>query len=425
LDSNNTLSNVFSSATGIQSFAGMFTGQGASGNTGTMYFGAGEPNALDYSYPNIRAGLKVYQSWNGSGTDVKFELFTLQSGVGYFTVLTGNANGSATFGGALSGTSATFSSSVTATSLIKSGGTSSQFLMADGSVNTSVLPSGAYLPLTGGTLTGALGGTSASFSSSVTVSGTIVAAGADILGSSATSDYGNLTLRGGYAITTASASKIEIRGFEDSAATQGALIAYTNGTERFRINQAGTATFTGIVNANNGAIILGKILSADYNLISLNSTNAEGQYIGLAGGGGSDKALYYQSGNAGAHIFRTGNGTTFDERMRLLSGGNLGLGTATPNDYSIGSTAKVLQVTGSSYSIINANAGSVYAWLIADTVAAAVGTQSNHDFKITSNNVERMRIKSNGVINIASIPTSSAGLSAGDIWSDSGTLKIV
>ena len=46
--------------------------------------------------------------------------------------------------------SASFSSSVTASSFIKSGGTSSQFLMADGSINTSVLPSGAYLPLTGG-----------------------------------------------------------------------------------------------------------------------------------------------------------------------------------------------------------------------------------------------------------------------------------
>ena len=62
------------------------------------------------------------------------------------------------------GFSLTLTSSVTALSLIKSGGTSSQFLMADGSVNTSVLPSGAYLPLTGGTLTGALSGTSASFS---------------------------------------------------------------------------------------------------------------------------------------------------------------------------------------------------------------------------------------------------------------------
>ena len=42
-----------------------------------------------------------------------------------------------TLTGALSGTSASFSSSVTASSLIKSGGTSSQFLKADGSVDTS------------------------------------------------------------------------------------------------------------------------------------------------------------------------------------------------------------------------------------------------------------------------------------------------
>jgi hypothetical protein len=59
------------------------------------------------------------------------------------------------------------SGSVTATNLVRRGGTSSQFLMADGSVNTSVSASGAYLPLTGGTLTGALNGTSAVFSSTI------------------------------------------------------------------------------------------------------------------------------------------------------------------------------------------------------------------------------------------------------------------
>ena len=42
-----------------------------------------------------------------------------------------------TLTGALSGTSASFSSSVTASSLVKSGGTSSQFLKADGSVDTN------------------------------------------------------------------------------------------------------------------------------------------------------------------------------------------------------------------------------------------------------------------------------------------------
>ena len=56
---------------------------------------------------------------------------------------------------------ATFSSSVTATSHIKTGGTSSQFLKADGSVDSSTYlttstASSTYLPLAGGTLTGAL-----------------------------------------------------------------------------------------------------------------------------------------------------------------------------------------------------------------------------------------------------------------------------
>lgn len=35
------------------------------------------------------------------------------------------------------------------------------------------------------------------------------------------------------------------------------------------------------------------------------------------------------------------------------------------------------------------------------------------------------QIKSNGVVNILNIPTSSSGLSSGDVWSDNGTLKIV
>lgn len=64
----------------------------------------------------------------------------------------------------------TGSSSITATSFVKSGGTSAQFLKADGSVDsntylTTSSASSTYLPLTGGTLTGALIGTTASFTS--------------------------------------------------------------------------------------------------------------------------------------------------------------------------------------------------------------------------------------------------------------------
>jgi hypothetical protein len=67
-----------------------------------------------------------------------------------------------------------------------------------------------------------------------------------------------------------------------------------------------------------------------FNMISLNGVNTEGNYIGLAGGGSTDTNLFYQSGNAGSHIFRTGNGSSFTERMRILSTGNVGIGTSSP-----------------------------------------------------------------------------------------------
>lgn len=38
---------------------------------------------------------------------------------------------------------------------------------------------------------------------------------------------------------------------------------------------------------------------------------------------------------------------------------------------------------------------------------------------------EKMRVKANGRINMSSLPTSASGLSAGDLWNDAGTVKIV
>ena len=51
------------------------------------------------------------------------------------------------------------------------------------------------------------------------------------------------------------------------------------------------------------------------------------------------------------------------------------------------------------------------------------GTVSNNDTVLIRNSIVRATVKSN-TINIASLPTSSAGLSAGDLWNDSGTLKV-
>jgi hypothetical protein len=47
------------------------------------------------------------------------------------------------------------------------------------------------------------------------------------------------------------------------------------------------------------------------------------------------------------------------------------------------------------------------------------------DLIFGTNNLARMRVKASGVINITSIPTSSAGLVSGDVYSSAGVLMIV
>jgi hypothetical protein len=55
-----------------------------------------------------------------------------------------------------------------------------------------------------------------------------------------------------------------------------------------------------------------------------------------------------------------------------------------------------------------------------DTSASTTG------FKVTdSTNASLLEVKNNGVINASNLPTSSAGLSSGDVWNNSGVLNIV
>jgi hypothetical protein len=131
-------------------------------------------------------------------------------------------------------------------------------------------------------------------------------------------------------------------------------------------------------------------------------------------------------------------GTSDNERMRIAANGNVLIGTTTDAGYKldVNGTARLsseLLISTPDDSGMRIKAGATRLSYI-DFADANTGTPSgsisyNHtsDYFVISvggSNAEKMRVKSN-TINISNIPTSAAGLSAGDIYSNLGVLTIV
>ena len=76
----------------------------------------------------------------------------------------------------------------------------------------------------------------------------------------------------------------------------------------------------------------------------------------------------------------------------------------------------------------SSNVQTTYALINGSIVSNTAGSEFGElNFYTTTSSslTKKMTLKSSGVLNMSSCPTSTVGLSTGDIWSDSGTLKIV
>jgi hypothetical protein len=173
---------------------------------------------------------------------------------------------------------ATFKENLTAKSFIKTSGTSSQFLMADGSVNTSVSPSGAYLPLSGGTLTGALNGTSATFS-----------------GNGA---FNTTSAVSGYALDVRAATNKRV-GVANSNSLSGAPVVFYNDSNGYADGYI-DATKLILQSQSGGNVLIGSTTDSGQKLQVTGSAKITGIItLGTAGG-----SFVYDS--AGSLILQTG-----------------------------------------------------------------------------------------------------------------------
>ena len=218
---------------------------------------------------------------------------------------------------------ATFTGSVTASSLVKSGGTSSQFLMADGSVNTSVLPSGAYLPLTGGTLTGALSGTSATFSS--LTSGYITKAGASgLLSNSIIYDSGGsipkIAING---TTITDGNLLNLQG-DQSSVNIGLVLNNTNATypKIYAIQNVNNNLVFYDYSANATRLTISNTGAATFSS-SVSGTSIRSSAVGSFGFNTANNGEFQIYGTATDGMLIAGRGSTNDLVLLNKNGGDV------------------------------------------------------------------------------------------------------
>ena len=200
----------------------------------------------------------------------------------------------------------------------------------------------------------------------------------------------------------------------------------------YKLNVIGESGFQGASAGTDGIINLFRGSSTTYGA-RVRAFDSDGSVAFESVGDNANPKMYFRMRSDGTPV----------TAMTITGGGNVGIGNTSPSQkLTIGdgsgtgnqyirmySSASDIYLGQTSSNLFGAGNGQV---LVADatyTSNFAIGTISPNEsvnLIFGTNNLERMRIKANGIINLSNVPTSSAGLSSGDVYKTvAGVLMIV
>jgi hypothetical protein len=372
--------------TGLKTFSGLLT---ANGNIKATYYGFADSNGYSTGFESTSNN-------------------TIQVKIGSGLAINIASNNNTTFYG----------------NIIRNGGTSSQFLKADGSLDSSTYATtsslSSYLPLSGGTLTGGLNGTTASFSGYVTATGLFAYY---LLGRSS-DNYGAFWFGSNNGATR--------YGYIQSGSDNGGQVVL-NGDgggsitlDNRGMNVTGAATFSSSVTAGTQFIGNNSITDPTAGIttgtvFALNGASSNNTFgIGVAAVRNGNYDIWFQTGSINGGGYRFYKGTS--EIVTITSAGELLVGTTSRVTGLSGFTQ--LEVSGSEGGItINSNTTTTDKFSrLMFTKGGATGNEglirynvNDYHMAFFTNAAERMRITSDGKVNIDNMLRVASDLTSGKI----------